>query len=110
MAVTNQEAEVACAYAVVMLKTEKVEVNVDNVKKVLEASSIEIPPYLYKLFVDATANIDIDEMTKAAICSAPAAGAAPAAAAAGAPAAEEKKEEEAEDSEDEADMGLGLFD
>ena len=104
-------AEVAIPYAILALHDDNVEVNEENIKKLLKAANIEVDAVWVSIFVKAMAGKNIDDMLTAFTASsgpavavaAPAGGAAPAAA------KEEAKKEAAKEESDD-DMGFGLFD
>lgn len=107
-------AELASAYAALILADESIEIDATKIKTLIEAAGVEIEPIWASLFAKALAGKDIKDFLMnvgSGAAAAPAAGGA--APAAGAPAAagkaeEKPKEEEKEESDD--DMGFGLFD
>ena len=108
-------AEVAIPYAILALHDDNVEVNEENIKKLLKAANIEVDAVWISIFVKAMAGKNIDDMLSAFTASAgPAvavsAGVSAAAAGAAAPAAKEEAKKEAAKEESDDDMGFGLFD
>ncbi len=104
-------AEVAIPYAILALHDDNVEVNEENIKKLLKAANVEVESVWISIFVKAMAGKNIDDMLtafSAASGPAVAVAAAPAAGGAAPAAKEEKKEAPKEESDD--DMGFGLFD
>ncbi len=100
-------------YAAMLLHSAGKEINEENLRSVLEASSVQVDEARLKALVAALEEVDIDEAIKQAAFAAAPAQAAPAAAQAPAEEAaeEEKKEEEKEEeeSEEEALEGLGAL-
>ncbi|KAK9122302.1 hypothetical protein Syun_019919 [Stephania yunnanensis] len=109
-------AEVACAYATMILHEDGVSVTADKIAALLKSANVHYDSYWPSLFAKLAEKKSIDDLIlnacsggggAAVAVAAPAAGGAGPAAAA-APAAEEKKEEPKEESDD--DMGFSLFD
>ncbi|RMZ98575.1 ribosomal LP1 [Brachionus plicatilis] len=108
----EQNDELACVYAALILADDNIAITADKINAVLKAAGYEVEPYWPGLFANALEGVDVKELIKN-LGSGAAAPAAPAAAVAAVAAEEpkkvEKKEEKKEESEDE-DMGFGLFD
>ncbi|KAJ9498356.1 hypothetical protein LTR99_003206 [Exophiala xenobiotica] len=109
-------AELASAYAALILADDGIEITADKLNTLIKAANVaDVEPIWASLFAKALEGKDVKDMLLnvgsggGAAAAAPAAG-APAAggAEAAAPAEEEKKEEEKEESDE--DMGFGLFD
>jgi len=106
-------AELACAYASLILADDEIEVTADKLQSLLKAANItEVEPIWTSLFAKALDGKDVKDLLLN-VGSGGGAAAAPAAGAGGAggdaPAAEEKPKEEEKEESDE-DMGFGLFD
>ncbi|CAK4026820.1 60S acidic ribosomal P1 [Lecanosticta acicola] len=109
-------AELASAYAALILADDGVEITADKLQSLITAAKVpEVEPIWTQLFAKALEGKDVKEILTnvgsgggAAAAPAAAGGAAAGGDAAGAPAEEEKKEEEKEESDE--DMGFGLFD
>ncbi|NOZ82458.1 MAG: 50S ribosomal protein P1 [Euryarchaeota archaeon] len=99
-------------YAAMLLHSAGKEINEQNLRSVLEASSVQVDEARLKALVAALEEVDIEEAIKqAAFAAAPAAQAAPAQEAAAEQQEEQKEEEEKkeEESEEEALEGLGAL-
>jgi len=109
-------AELASAYAALILADDGVEITADKLQTLITAAKVpEIEPIWTQLFAKALEGKDVKEILTnvgsgggAAAAPAAAGGAAAAAGGEAAAPAEEAKEEEKEESDD--DMGFGLFD
>ncbi|KAJ9646137.1 60S acidic ribosomal protein P1 [Exophiala oligosperma] len=109
-------AELASAYAALILADDGIEITADKLNTLIKAANVpEVEPIWATLFAKALEGKDVKEMLTnvgsggGAAAAAPAAGGAAAGGAAEAAApAEEAKEEEKEESDE--DMGFGLFD
>lgn len=100
----------ACAYAALICKGQKVEITAENIQKVLAAAGAKVESYIPGLFCKAMEGVDIESLMTA-VASGPAVAAPAAGAAGSAPAAEKKEEKKPEPEEEEDDdMGFGLFD
>jgi len=104
--------ELCCTYAALILQDSDVEINADNLNKVIKAAGVSVEPFWPGLFASALTGVDVAGLITN-IGSGVGSGAAPAAggaAAAGeaAPAAEAKKET-TEESASDSDMGFDLF-
>ncbi|XP_021339480.1 60S acidic ribosomal protein P1-alpha 5-like [Mizuhopecten yessoensis] len=105
------DSEAACVYAALILQDEGLDVSVEMIEKIINASGLAVENIYPKIFAKALEGKDIKDF----LFNIGSAGAAPAvaggAAAGGAAAAEEEKEEEKEEEEEsDSDMGFGLFD
>ncbi len=99
-------------YAAMLLHSAGKEINEENLRSVLEASSVQVDEARLKALVSALEEVDIDEAIKqAAFAAAPAPAPAAAQEAAAAEQEEQKEEEEKkeEESEEEALEGLGAL-
>merc|ERR1711884_7901 len=97
--------ELACTYAALILHDSDVEINADNLNKVIKAAGVSVEPFWPGLFASALQGCDVAGLITnigSGVGSAPAGGAAEAA-----PAEEEKKESSEEESD--SDMGFDLF-
>ncbi|KIW18609.1 60S acidic ribosomal protein P1 [Exophiala spinifera] len=109
-------AELASAYAALILADEGIEITADKLNTLIKAANVpDVEPIWASLFAKALEGKDVKELLTnvgsggGAAAAAPAAGGAAAGGAAEADApAEEAKEEEKEESDE--DMGFGLFD
>ena len=113
MSLGGNNNELACVYAALILNDEGLEINSDNIAKILKASNIETEAYWPTLFAKLCKGKDITAMISSVgsgggggggAAAAPAAAAGGGAAAAAPAAKAEEPEEEAED------MGFDLFD
>lgn len=106
-------AEVAIPYAILALHDDNVEINEQNIMKLLKAANIEVDAVWVSIFVKAIAGKNIEDMLTAFTASAGpavAVAAAPAAGGAAPAAAKEEAKKEAAKEESDDDMGFGLFD
>ncbi|KIW91385.1 60S acidic ribosomal protein P1 [Cladophialophora bantiana CBS 173.52] len=110
-------AELASAYAALILADDGIEITADKLNTLIKAAGVaDVEPIWATLFAKALEGKDVKDMLLnvgsggGAAAAAPAAGGAAGGAAAAdeAPKEEEKKEEEKEESDE--DMGFGLFD
>jgi len=107
-------AELACAYAALILADDEIEVTPDKLQSLIKAANIaDIEPIWTTLFAKALEGKDVKDLllnvgSGGGAAAAPAAGGAGAAAGGDAAPAAEEKEEEKEESDE--DMGFGLFD
>ena len=103
--------ELCCTYAALILHDSDVEINADNLNKVIKAAGVSVEPFWPGLFASALTGVDvaglITNIGSGVGSGAPAAGGA--AAAADAAPAEEAKKEESEEEESDSDMGFDLF-
>lgn len=112
----HEVAELAVPYAMLLCHDDKVEINEENITKLLGAAGITVEPIWIKVFVQAFAGQDIGKFLtniSAGVGSGAAAGSVAAPAASGsvaAPAGGKKEEKKKEESEEEEEMGFGLFD
>merc|ERR1712046_185419 len=103
--------ELCCTYAALILHDSDVEINADNLNKVIKAAGVSVEPFWPGLFASALTGVDVAGLITnigSGVGSAPAGGAAAAAGGEAAPAEEEKKEE-SEEEESDSDMGFDLF-
>ncbi|ORY80612.1 hypothetical protein LY90DRAFT_397651 [Neocallimastix californiae] len=102
------DSEAACVYAALILQDEGLDVSVEMIEKIINASGLAVENIYPKIFAKALEGKDIKDF----LFNIGSAGAAPVAAggaAAGAAAAEEEKEEEKEEEEEsDSDMGFGM--
>merc|ERR1711883_48212 len=104
--------ELACTYAALILQDEGMEINAENMTKLVKAAGVSVEPFWAGLFEKALVGTDVSALITN-IGSGMGSGGAAAAPAAGGEAAAEEKVEEKEESEAESsddDMGFGLFD
>merc|ERR1711884_326909 len=104
--------ELACTYAALILHDSDVEINADNLNKVIKAAGVSVEPFWPGLFASALSGVDVAGLITnigSGVGSAPAGGAAAGGAAADAAPAEEAKKEESEEEESDSDMGFDLF-
>merc|ERR1712000_456920 len=109
--VKMSNAELASAYAALILADDGIEITADKLNTLIKAANVaDVEPIWASLFAKALEGKDVKDMLLNVGSGGGAAAAAPAAggAEAAAPAEEEKKEEEKEESDE--DMGFGLFD
>lgn len=105
---SNDDAELACTYAALVLHDDNVAITEDKLQKIIEAAGLKVQPFWTALYAKVLAEKNLDDLITNV-----GGGAAPAAAAGGAaaPAAEAAKEAEPEpEEESDEDMGFGLFD
>merc|ERR1712157_292777 len=103
--------ELACTYAALILHDSDVEINADNLNKVIKAAGVSVEPFWPGLFASALQGRDVAGLITnigSGVGSAPAGGAAAGGAAAEAAPAEEEKKESSEEESD-SDMGFDLF-
>merc|ERR1711990_570501 len=103
--------ELCCTYAALILHDSDVEINADNLQKVIKAAGVSVEPFWPGLFASALGSVDVAGLITN-IGSGVGSGAAPAAAAGGAAAEEAPKEEakkEESEEESDSDMGFDLF-
>ena len=111
---TEQKEEMTAALATLILFDDGVDVNSENIGKVIAAANGKTAPYWPKLFESLMKDAE-DPLDLLLVCGGGGGGGGGAAAAEGdaagaaAPAAEKEKEESSEE-ESEADMGFSLFD
>ncbi|KAG4090047.1 60S acidic ribosomal protein P1 [Neocallimastix lanati (nom. inval.)] len=106
------DSEAACVYAALILQDEGLDISVEMLEKIINASGLAVENIYPKIFAKALDGKDIKEYlfnigsngSGAAVAGGAAAGAA------GAAAEEEKEEEKEEEEESDSDMGFGLFD
>jgi len=105
------DSEAACVYAALILQDEGLDVSVEMIEKIINASGIAVENIYPKIFAKALEGKDIKDFlfNIGSAGAAPVAGAA-GAAAAGEAAAEEEEKKEEEEEESDSDMGFGLFD
>merc|ERR1712044_117651 len=104
--------ELCCTYAALILHDSDVEINADNLNKVIKAAGVSVEPFWPGLFASALTGVDVAGLITnigSGVGSAPAGGAAAGGAAADAAPAEEAKKEESEEEESDSDMGFDLF-
>merc|ERR1712040_5060 len=104
--------ELSCTYAALILHDSDVEINADNLNKVIKAAGVSVEPFWPGLFASALTGVDVAGLITnigSGVGSAPAGGAAAGGAAADAAPAEEAKKEESEEEESDSDMGFDLF-
>merc|ERR1712066_386044 len=109
----KMSSELACTYAALILQDEGMDINADNIQKIIKAANVTVEPFWPGLFAQALSSCNVAELITnigSGMGSGGGAAAAPAAggAAEEAPKEEEKKEESESESDD--DMGFGLFD
>merc|ERR1712170_238621 len=94
-------------YAALILQDEGLEINAENITKLVKAANVSVEPFWAGLFANALSSVNVGELITN-IGSGVGSGAAAGGAAAG---AEEAKEEAKEESEEESsgDMGFDLF-
>merc|ERR1712121_160243 len=98
--------ELCCTYAALILHDSDVEINADNLNKVIKAAGVSVEPFWPGLFASALSGVDVAGLITnigSGVGSAPAGGAA-----ADAAPAEEAKKEESEEEESDSDMGFDL--
>jgi len=105
------DSEAACVYAALILQDEGLDVSVEMIEKIINASGIAVENIYPKIFAKALEGKDIKDF----LFNIGSSGAAPVAAGAGAAAggeaaAEEEEKKEEEEEESDSDMGFGLFD
>ncbi|XP_039134499.1 60S acidic ribosomal protein P1-like [Dioscorea cayenensis subsp. rotundata] len=110
-------ADIACAYAAVILHDDNIPITADKISALVEAANVSVDPYWPPLFAKLFEKRSVDDLIASvgsggggapvAAAAAPAGGSAGGAAPVAAP-VEEKKEEPKEESDD--DMGFSLFD
>ena len=104
-------AELAVPYAILALHDDNVEINEQNIMKLLKAANITVEPVWVSIFVKAFAGKNIDDMLSAFTSAGPAVAVAAAPVAGGAaPAAAKEEAKAAAKEESDDDMGFGLFD
>merc|ERR1711931_303205 len=99
--------ELCCTYAALILHDSDVEINADNLNKVIKAAGVSVEPFWPGLFASTLTGVDVAGLITnigSGVGSAPAGGAA-----ADAAPAEEAKKEESEEEESDSDMGFDLF-
>merc|ERR1711972_329085 len=104
--------ELCCTYAALILHDSDVEINADNLNKVIKAAGVSVEPFWPGLFASALTGVDVAGLITnigSGVGSAPAGSAAAGGAAADAAPAEEAKKEESEEEESDSDMGFDLF-
>merc|ERR1711972_867235 len=104
--------ELCCTYAALILHDSDVEINADNLNKVIKAAGVSVEPFWPGLFASALTGVDVAGLITnigSGVGFAPAGGAAAGGAAADAAPAEEAKKEESEEEESDSDMGFDLF-
>jgi len=110
----SEKSELLVTFAALILHDDKVEINEENISKLIAAAGATVEPYWPKLFAGLLEGRDVGALLVASgpSASAPAA-AAPAAAAAGgkgAPAKKEEPKKKEKSEESGGDMGFSLFD
>jgi len=105
--------ELCCTYAALILQDSDVEINADNLNKVIKAAGVSVEPFWPGLFASALTGVDVAGLitnigSGVGSGAAPAAGGAAAAGGEAAPAAAAKKET-TEESASDSDMGFDLF-
>merc|ERR1712127_141384 len=105
--------ELCCTYAALILQDSDVEINADNLNKVIKAAGVSVEPFWPGLFASALTGVDVAGLitnigSGVGSGAAPAAGGAAAAGGDAAPAAAAKKET-TEESASDSDMGFDLF-
>merc|ERR1711992_148168 len=98
--------ELCCTYAALILHDSDVEINADNLNKVIKAAGVSVEPFWPGLFASALTGVDVAGLITNIGSGV---GSAPAGAAAAAAPAEEAKKEESEEEESDSDMGFDLF-
>lgn len=98
--------ELACVYAALILNDDGLEINSENVNKLLNAAGVKIESYWVDLFAEYFKGQNVDEMIKGACLGS--GSAAPAGA--GAAPAEEKQEEKKKEEEEVVEMAGGFDD
>lgn len=98
-------AELACAYAAMILQDDGIEITADKMNKLINAAGVQIESYWVDLFAEYLKDKDVAALIKG---SCGAAAAATTGAAAGA--AEEAKEEEKREEEEVVEMAGGFDD
>merc|ERR1711972_186538 len=103
--------ELCCTYAALILHDSDVEINADNLNKVIKAAGVSVEPFWPGLFASALSGIDVNKLitniSSGVGASTPTGGAAAGGASADAAPAEEAKKEESEESDSDSDMGFG---
>merc|ERR1712226_1719802 len=96
--------ELCCTYAALILQDSDVEINADNIQKVIKAAGVSVEPFWPGLFASALTNVDV-----AGLITNIGSGVGSGAPAGAAAAAEEAPKEEAkkEESEEESDSDMG---
>merc|ERR1711881_601257 len=103
--------ELCCTYAALILHDSDVEINADNLQKVIKAAGVSVEPFWPGLFASALSGVDVAGLITnigSGVGSGASAGGAAAGAADAAP-AEEAKKETTEESASDSDMGFDLF-
>merc|ERR1711872_677867 len=88
--------EMACVYSALLLADDNLEINDDNIKKVMDAANIQYESFWPKLFCSGIAGLNIQDLISSAMSAPAAVSAAPVAQTSAkqeAPAKEEKKPE-----------------
>ena len=96
-------AELACVYAALILNDDNIEINGDNLNKLINAAGVSIESYWVDLFAEFFKTHDVSELVKGVNLG----GAAPAAAGAVAAEAAEEAPKEEEKEEEAAPLDLG---
>ncbi|GBE58749.1 60S acidic ribosomal protein [Babesia ovata] len=107
----EQRDELLCVYSSLILYDEGLDINAENITKLINAVGVKVQPFRPMLFAKALAGKNIAELFAGvgAAAAAPVAAAAAAAPAAGEAKGESKKAEPEPEEEDD-DMGFSLFD
>eukprot|EP00003_Mantamonas_plastica_P016594 TRINITY_DN2766_c0_g1_i3.p5 TRINITY_DN2766_c0_g1~~TRINITY_DN2766_c0_g1_i3.p5 ORF type:complete len:108 (-),score=40.24 TRINITY_DN2766_c0_g1_i3:33-356(-) len=101
----------ACAYATLILDDEGIEVNAENLSKVVAAAGIELEPFWPDLYVSMASTTNIKELLTSVSSGGGGGGAAAGGAAAGGDAgAGDDAASSSESSSSDGDMGFSLFD
>uniref|UniRef100_A0A7S0QIK9 60S acidic ribosomal protein P1 n=1 Tax=Cryptomonas curvata TaxID=233186 RepID=A0A7S0QIK9_9CRYP len=110
--VASDSNTLACSYAALILHDEGLPINVENLNKIIKASSVEVESFWPGMFAKALSAAKVDELlaTVGTASSAPAPAAAAAAPAAGGAPAKAEEKKKAPEPEEEEDMGFSLFD
>lgn len=98
-------AELACAYAAMILQDDGIEITADKMNKLINAAGVKLESYWVDLFADFLKDKDVAALIKGS-CGAAAAETG----AAGAAAGEEAKEEEKKEEEEVVEMAGGFDD
>merc|ERR1712014_246736 len=89
----------------------ELEINADNLNKVIKAAGVSVEPFWPGLFASALSGTDVNKLitniSSGVGASTPTGGAAAGGASADAAPAEEAKKEESEESDSDSDMGFG---
>ena len=106
--------ELCCTYAALILQDSDVEINADNLNKVIKAAGVSVEPFWPGLFASALTGVDVAGLitnigSGVGSGAAPAAGGAAAAAGGDAAPAAAAKKETTEESASDSDMGFDLF-